>query len=112
MIPAVRVIRTGRVKSEGVKSHAAEVTGIDTLLLATDEAKSEEESDIVKKVHDAARHQQTYTGLRIERVSTMGEAMDLLLVTNCHQRAWQEHVETEWQGLWEEGTATLEAMGG
>jgi hypothetical protein len=98
------------VRSVGEKLHAAKEKGLDTVVLAEQEEQSPEETEIRQEVREADKRQRAYAGLHIERVMTMGAAMDLLLETNRWQRYWQEHVEASWRELWQEGTATFEAM--
>jgi hypothetical protein len=98
------------VQSVGEKLRAAKEKGLDTVVLAEQEEQSPEETEIRQEVREADKRQRAYAGLHIERVMTMGAAMDLLLETNRWQRYWQEHVEASWRELWQEGTATFEAM--
>jgi hypothetical protein len=99
------------VLSVGAKLRAAQARRLDSVLLAGDEENTAEEQEIDRERDQAANRSRRHAGLHVERLATMGDALDRMLETGRTLRSWQEEVQQRWLALWEPGTATEEAMG-
>jgi hypothetical protein len=98
------------------KFRAATEAGIDTVLIAKMEPKSDEENVI-----DTRREKQASTqgrrdpaakakDVHIERVSTIGQALDWLLQNNRFIHAYKAQRVQAWESKWIDGTGSLPAL--
>jgi hypothetical protein len=100
------------VGSVGPKIAAAERIGLDAVLLAVDKTGSDQEGPLADANQRAAAAEPSSCATRVDRLETMAQAMDQLLLTNRPMYEHQCRVQREWLEMWEPGTADVEPSGG
>jgi hypothetical protein len=97
-------------KVESVPSKLGAARGLlDTVVLVEQQPLTDALQE-ARAAQDKARgRQEEYSGLHVEYVTSLGEALDLMLVTNRHLARYQDSVRERWLCQWEGETGKSKA---
>jgi hypothetical protein len=99
----------GKVESVPEKLIAAKHL-LDTVVLAEQQGELSHALREARTAQDEARgRQEQYSGLHVEYVASLGEALDLMLVTNRHLARYGDSVRERCLCQWEKDTAKSKA---
>ncbi len=106
-VEEVKQLRLGSVG--GVAAKRGDAKRLDTVLFATEDFQENEALEQEEQQRQSSagevRSEQQRSGPFVERVETIEQALDVLLITNQYVKAYKAAVAESWLSEWEEGTA-------
>jgi hypothetical protein len=99
---SIRDISLRKVGKLAAKAHAAFQLGLRDFLFVAEQPFDDELLRTQAKVEQARRNPatQVYSGLWMEEVATVEDAINLMLVSNKYQRQYADSIRSQWEAQW------------
>jgi hypothetical protein len=99
---SIRDVPLQKVGKLAAKAHAAFQFGLRDVLFVAEQPFEEELAQTRAKVEQARRNPgtQVYSGLWMEEVATVEDAINLMLVSNKYQRQYADSIRVQWEAQW------------